>query len=194
PLRPRPTSGGEGVGELGIEVAGRERGQAVLLGGRAGVHDDVALTAVERAELAGGAGLAGVGLALDRSRHEEPPEVRGHSVKWAASESQRTSRLRAGRVAARAGPPGSVLGGDRDGLLRGRLRVPRHEDLELALGDHVAVLVRALGDLEVGGVAIRGGPGDVAGGVLDLAGDLLAGRRVDALVDRLTRRALGGGD
>src|SRR5699024_9232979 len=39
-----------------------------------------------------------------------------------------------------------------------------------------------------------GGPGDVAGGVLDLAGDLLAGRRVDALVDRLTRRALGGGD
>src|SRR5699024_9779389 len=83
---------------------------------------------------------------------------------------------------------------DRDGLLRGRLRVPRHEDLELALGDHVAVLVRALGDLEVGGVAIRGGPGDVAGGVLDLAGDLLAGRRVDALVDRLTRRALGGGD
>src|SRR5699024_5539837 len=87
PLRPRPTSGGEGVGELDIEVAGRERGQAVLLGGRAGVHDDVALTAVQGAELAGVAGLASVGLALDRSRHGEPPEVRGHQRKWAAQSS-----------------------------------------------------------------------------------------------------------
>src|SRR5699024_2934482 len=57
-----------------------EGAEALRFGGwpcSPGVHDDVALTAVERAELAGVAGLAGVGLALDRSRHGDPPDCRG---------------------------------------------------------------------------------------------------------------------
>src|SRR5699024_4819207 len=62
---------------------------------------DLTLAAVERSELALVPGLAGVALTDLRRRHEWPPSVLcSHREKWAASERQRTGRLRAERVAA----------------------------------------------------------------------------------------------
>src|SRR5699024_5032609 len=58
---------------------------------------NVALAASDGPELSAVAGLAGVLLALDRSCHGDASwSVWAHWVKWAASERQRTSRLRAG--------------------------------------------------------------------------------------------------
>src|SRR5699024_2883155 len=63
---------------------------------------DVALTAVERAELAGVAGLAGVGLARDLSCHGSLPDRGVHLVeRVAASELQLGLRRYAGRDAVR---------------------------------------------------------------------------------------------
>src|SRR5699024_8174506 len=61
----------------------------------------LALAALHGAELALVDGLPGVSLADLRRRHEWPPSVLcSHREKWAASERQRTGRLRAERVAA----------------------------------------------------------------------------------------------
>src|SRR5699024_12638079 len=69
------------------------------LGGLSGVHGDLGLAAVQGAELAAVAGLTGVLLALDRSRHGEPPGAGVHRWKWAAS----AGSYRARSCATRAG-------------------------------------------------------------------------------------------
>src|SRR5699024_1606391 len=61
-----------------LEAGALQAREHLLVGGD--VHRDVALAAVERAELAGVARLAGVGLALDRTCHGVPPELCGFTL------------------------------------------------------------------------------------------------------------------
>src|SRR5699024_9556657 len=76
---------GEDLGTVGTMVVRR-------LGSLSGVHGDPGLAAVQGAELAAVAGLTGVLLALDRSRHGEPPGAGVHRWKWAASGASSGSR------------------------------------------------------------------------------------------------------